>query len=107
MFETGMRQLRMALSMVGGRRIDPRNVERLIDDALATLATFGSPGDDMQQLLDGPVRRPGGPSRRSRSRRCGAPRDGWRGARRTTARRSPRAGSTRAASRSRTCRSSR
>ena len=30
MFETGVRQLRMALAMVLGRRIEPRNVERLV-----------------------------------------------------------------------------
>jgi len=58
MFETGVRQLRMALSMVRGRPIDARNVERLIEDALATLATFGSPGDDLQELLDGPFSDP-------------------------------------------------
>jgi phenylacetate-CoA ligase len=58
MFETGVRQLRMALSMVSGRPINPRNVERLVGDALATLAKFGSPGDDIQQLLDGPFADP-------------------------------------------------
>ncbi len=54
MFQTGVRQMRMAMSMVWGRPISPRNVERLIADALETLATFGAPGDDVQQLLDGP-----------------------------------------------------
>ena len=54
MFETGVRQLRMALSMVRGRPINPRNVERLIGDALETLRAFGAPGDDVDQLLDGP-----------------------------------------------------
>ncbi|HET7487497.1 MAG TPA: AMP-binding protein [Acidimicrobiales bacterium] len=54
MFETGIRQARLGLAMVRGRRIDPRNVERLIGDALATLAAFGAPGDDVDQLLDGP-----------------------------------------------------
>ena len=58
MFETGVRQLRMALSMAGGRRIDPRNLERLVGDAVATLHAFGSPGDDLQQLLDGPFADP-------------------------------------------------
>jgi phenylacetate-coenzyme A ligase PaaK-like adenylate-forming protein len=58
MFETGIRQLRMALSMVGGRPIDPGNVRRLVRDALATLEAFGSPGDDVQQLLDGPFSDP-------------------------------------------------
>jgi len=54
MFQTGIRQMRMAMSMVWGRPINPRNVERLIEDALETLSTFGAPGDDVQQLLDGP-----------------------------------------------------
>ena len=58
MFETGVRQLRLALSMVRGRPIDVRNVERLIGDALATLAAFGSPGDDLQEMLDGPFSDP-------------------------------------------------
>lgn len=58
MFETGVRQVRMAVSMVWGRPISSRNVERLIEDALETLATFGAPGDDVQQLLDGPFSEP-------------------------------------------------
>ena len=58
MFETGVRQLRLAMSMVRGRPIDARNVERLIGDALATLAAFGSPGDDLQEMLDGPFSDP-------------------------------------------------
>jgi phenylacetate-coenzyme A ligase PaaK-like adenylate-forming protein len=58
LFETGIRQIRMALSMVWGRPINPRNIERLIEDALETLSTFGAPGDDVQQLLDGPFADP-------------------------------------------------
>ncbi|MEA2149561.1 MAG: hypothetical protein QOD69_1391 [Solirubrobacteraceae bacterium] len=58
MFETGVRQLRLAVSMVSGRPIDARNVERLIGDALATLDAFGSPGDDLQEMLDGPFSDP-------------------------------------------------
>jgi len=58
MFQTGVRQMRMAMSMVWGRPINPRNVERLIEDALETLATFGAPGDDVAQLLDGPFNDP-------------------------------------------------
>lgn len=54
MFQTGVRQARMAMSMVWGRPISPRNVERLIEDARETLAAFGAPGDDVQQVLDGP-----------------------------------------------------
>src|SRR6266540_1088463 len=54
MFETGVRQFRMAMSMVWGRRVDPDNIGRLIGDALATLAEFGEPGMDVQALTDGP-----------------------------------------------------
>lgn len=53
-FETAIRQFRMAMAMVFGRPINPRNIERLIQDALKTLEEFGTPGDDVQQLLDGP-----------------------------------------------------
>jgi phenylacetate-CoA ligase len=58
MFETGIRQFRMAMSMVWGKPIHPRNVERLVQDALKTLAEFGAPGDDVQQLLEGPFTDP-------------------------------------------------
>src|SRR5579884_1548052 len=58
MFETGIRQFRMAMSMVWGKPINPRNIERLIEDALKTLREFGTPGDDAQQLLDGPFSSP-------------------------------------------------
>src|SRR4051794_4735522 len=58
MFETGVRQFRLAMSMVWGRRLDVANIERLIADARATLAEFGAPGDDVQQLLDGPFSDP-------------------------------------------------
>jgi phenylacetate-CoA ligase len=55
MFETGIRQFRMALGMVQGYRINPHNVARLVDDALATLAEFGEPGADAAELIDGPT----------------------------------------------------
>jgi len=58
MFETGIRQLRMAMGMVSGRRLDPRNIGRLVDDVRATLAEFGEPGADAQQVLDGPLADP-------------------------------------------------
>lgn len=58
MFETGIRQFRMAMGMVWGRRIDARNVGRLVDDAIATLQEFGEPGSDVRQLLDGPLTDP-------------------------------------------------
>jgi phenylacetate-CoA ligase len=58
MFETGVRQFRMAMSMVWGRKVDPANIARLIADALATLAEFGEPGTDVQALTDGPFADP-------------------------------------------------
>jgi phenylacetate-CoA ligase len=57
-FDTGVRQLRLALGMVWGRRLDPDNIGRLIEDALATIAEFGEPGDDVQSLTDGPLTDP-------------------------------------------------
>jgi phenylacetate-CoA ligase len=57
-FETGIRQFRMAMAMMTGRRIDPRLIERLVGDALATLHEFGAPGDDVRELLDGPFADP-------------------------------------------------
>jgi phenylacetate-coenzyme A ligase PaaK-like adenylate-forming protein len=55
MFETGVRQFRLALAMAQGRRLDPSNVVRLVDDVLATLAEFGEPGADAAELIDGPM----------------------------------------------------
>jgi phenylacetate-CoA ligase len=53
--ETGIRQFRMAMGMVWGRRLKPDNIARLVDDALATLAEFGEPGADARELVDGPL----------------------------------------------------
>ncbi|WP_331766409.1 AMP-binding protein [Embleya sp. NBC_00896] len=53
MFDAGIRQLRLALATVLGRPIDVRSAEKLVGDALATLAEFGSPGEDVEQLLRG------------------------------------------------------
>src|SRR5258707_660470 len=58
MFETGVRQFRMAMSMVWGRPINPRNIEHLVEDALKTLQEFGAPGDDVEPLLEGPFSDP-------------------------------------------------
>jgi phenylacetate-CoA ligase len=58
MLETGIRQFRMVMGMAFGRRLDPANVRRLVDDALATLAEFGEPGSDVRQLIDGPLTDP-------------------------------------------------
>jgi phenylacetate-CoA ligase len=56
--ETGVRQFRMAMGMVWGRRLDTRNLARLVDDALATLEEFGEPGADAGQVIDGPLNDP-------------------------------------------------
>ncbi|HLI09351.1 MAG TPA: AMP-binding protein [Ktedonobacteraceae bacterium] len=58
MFETGIRQFRMAMAMVWGKPINPRNVERLVEDGLKTMEEFGAPGDDIQELLEGPFADP-------------------------------------------------
>jgi phenylacetate-coenzyme A ligase PaaK-like adenylate-forming protein len=58
MLDTGIRQLRMARSLIWGRPISSDNVRRLVRDALRTLEEFGAPGDDVQQLLDGPYADP-------------------------------------------------
>jgi phenylacetate-coenzyme A ligase PaaK-like adenylate-forming protein len=48
----------MAMAMVNGRRIKPQLIQRLVADADATLREFGNPGDDVDQLLDGPFADP-------------------------------------------------
>lgn len=58
MLDTGIRQLRMARSLIWGLPISPDNVRRLVGDALRTLEEFGEPGDDVQMLLDGPYADP-------------------------------------------------
>ncbi|HEX5494636.1 MAG TPA: AMP-binding protein [Mycobacteriales bacterium] len=58
MLETGVRQFRMAMGMVWGRRLNTRNLGRLVDDALATLEEFGEPGADAGQVIDGPLNDP-------------------------------------------------
>lgn len=55
MLETGIRQFRMAMGMVWGRRLKTGNIARLVEDALATLAEFGEPGPDAGELIDGPL----------------------------------------------------
>ncbi|MFF2789143.1 phenylacetate--CoA ligase family protein [Streptomyces sp. NPDC058049] len=59
MLETGVRQVRVAMAMVFGRRLNVRAVERLVADALLTLEEFGSLGDDVGELADGPFADPG------------------------------------------------
>lgn len=58
MLETGVRQVRVAMAMVFGRKLNVRTVERLVADALATLEEFGSLGDDVDELADGPFADP-------------------------------------------------
>jgi phenylacetate-coenzyme A ligase PaaK-like adenylate-forming protein len=48
----------MAMGMVSGRRLNTRNLGRLVDDALATLEEFGEPGADAGQVIDGPLNDP-------------------------------------------------
>jgi phenylacetate-CoA ligase len=57
-FDTGIRQFRLAMSMVWGHRLDPDNIGRLVEDAIRTIAEFGEPGDDVQDLTDGPLTDP-------------------------------------------------
>jgi phenylacetate-CoA ligase len=57
-FETGVRQVRMAIGMIWGRRLDAANIGRLVNDALATLEEFGEPGADVEALIDGPINDP-------------------------------------------------
>jgi phenylacetate-coenzyme A ligase PaaK-like adenylate-forming protein len=57
-FETGIRQFRMAMAMMWGWHIKPRIIEHMVADTLKTLEEFGTAGDDVQQLLDGPFTDP-------------------------------------------------
>jgi phenylacetate-CoA ligase len=54
-FDTGVRQFRLAMGMVWGRRMSPDNIERLVQDALDTVGEFGEPGDDVRTLTEGPL----------------------------------------------------
>jgi phenylacetate-CoA ligase len=57
MFETGVRQLRMALSMIRGSRLDLPNIGRLVQDALDTIGEFGA-SEDAAVVTDGPFADP-------------------------------------------------
>jgi hypothetical protein len=48
----------MAMGMVWGRRLNTNNLERLVNDALATLDEFGEPGADAGEVIDGPLADP-------------------------------------------------
>jgi phenylacetate-coenzyme A ligase PaaK-like adenylate-forming protein len=58
LFETGIRQFRMALGMAIGARLDPPNIARLVNDAATTIAEFGEPGTGGRELADGPFADP-------------------------------------------------
>jgi phenylacetate-coenzyme A ligase PaaK-like adenylate-forming protein len=55
MLDTGVRQFRMAMGMVWGHRLSPRNVGLLVNDVIATIAEFGEPGEEAQEVLGGPL----------------------------------------------------
>ncbi|MDN5762694.1 MAG: hypothetical protein L0H41_10305 [Microlunatus sp.] len=54
MFETGVRQFRMAMSMVWGRPFDPEGLTKLVRDATRTVAEFGELGDQAREVIDSP-----------------------------------------------------
>ncbi|MBO9553672.1 hypothetical protein [Cellulomonas sp.] len=54
MFETGVRQLRMALSMTWGRPFDTASLTRLVADAAATVAEFGELGLEAREVIETP-----------------------------------------------------
>lgn len=54
MFGTGIRQFRMALSMVWGRPFSTDSLVRLVGDAVSTVAEFGELGTEARELLESP-----------------------------------------------------
>ncbi|WP_456786585.1 phenylacetate--CoA ligase family protein [Cellulomonas sp. P5_C5] len=54
MLETGVRQLRMALSMVWGRPFNTDSLTRLVGDAVATVAEFGELGLEAREVIETP-----------------------------------------------------
>jgi len=46
------------MGMVWGRRLNPANVGRLVDDVRATIAEFGEPGTEAQEVLGGELAEP-------------------------------------------------
>ena len=48
----------MAMGMVWGRRLSPRNIGLLVNDMIATIAEFGEPGEEAQEVLGGPLGSP-------------------------------------------------
>jgi phenylacetate-CoA ligase len=58
MIDTGIRQLRMALSMIFGKPFDPGNLQRLVQDAILTQDEFGISSEEVQEFLAGPLADP-------------------------------------------------
>ena len=54
MFETGVRQLRMALSMTWGRPFHTDSLTRLVADAVATIDEFGELGLEAREVIETP-----------------------------------------------------
>jgi phenylacetate-CoA ligase len=48
----------MAMGMVWGRRLSPSNLGHLVEDVIATIAEFGEPGEEAQEVLGGPLSDP-------------------------------------------------
>ena len=86
------------MSMVWGRRLDPDNIGRLIDDAIAHDRRVRRAGRRRPVADRRPAHRPGRPAQLRRQRRFAAPPGGWPGSRRSTAAGSPPPGSIRPAS---------
>jgi phenylacetate-CoA ligase len=53
-FETGVRQLRMAVSMIWGRPFNTDSLTRLVADAVATVAEFGELGLEAREVIETP-----------------------------------------------------
>lgn len=58
MFETGVRQLRMAVSMAWGRPFRTDSLTRLVADAVATIDEFGELGLDAREVIETPFTDP-------------------------------------------------
>lgn len=54
MFETGVRQLRMAMSMIWGRPFNTDSLTRLVADAVATVTEFGELGLEAREVIETP-----------------------------------------------------
>ena len=63
MFETGIRQFRMAMGMVWGRKLDTTNLARLVDDALRHPRRVRRARRGRAAAAGRPARRPGRPGR--------------------------------------------